>query len=240
MTERSIHLLTGAYALDALPDDECRTFVAHLATCETCATETAELMATAARLAFLTERPAPVQLRAAVLRAVERTPQLSPVEATPLAGVVDLDSRRSTRRRWVSAVGGVLAAAAAIAGAVFVLGDEGDPVGDILAAGDAQTYSGDVDGGGHASVVVSDAENGGVITFDGLPDPGQGMAYQMWLLDGDAEPAPEDTFDPSAGGSATVLLEGAADVDAVAVTIEPAGGSQVPTQPVIAVIELNA
>jgi len=238
MTERSIHLLTGAYALDALPAEECQTFVAHLAECDSCATETAELMATAARLALLTERPAPEQLRATILRAVERTRQLAPVVTTPLAGVVDLDSRRGTRRRWVAAVGGALAAAAAIAGAVFVLGDEGDPVGDVIAAGDARTYSSELPDGGAATLYVSASEEAGVITFSDLPDPGSGQTYQMWLLDAESNATPEDTFDPSASGSASVLLEGASEAFSVAITVEPDGGSSAPTSTPLAIIAL--
>ena len=87
--------------------------------------------------------------------------------------------------------------------------------------------------------MVSDSLDGGVITFDDLPDPGEGRAYQMWLITGDDAPVPEETFDPSDAGSASVLLEGAPDVDAVAVTIEPETGSTTPTPPILAVIEVS-
>ena len=238
LTDESVHLLTGAYALDALTNEERATFLAHLEGCDACAAETADLLATAAMLALLTEEPAPAHLRDAVLREVARTPQAAPSAEAP-AVVVDLDARRRTRRRWVASVAGAVAAAAAIAAGVFALGDGDDPVGDILAAGDARTFAGDVSGGGEATLVVSDSEAGGVITFAGLPDPGEGRAYQMWLITGDAAPMPEETFEPS-DGNASVLLEGAPDADAVAVTIEPEGGSTTPTAPILAVIPIDS
>ena len=235
MIDDSIHALTGAYALDALPADERAAFVAHLDECDDCVAESTELIATAARLALLTEEPAPSHLRSAVLSAVARTPQDQPIAAATPAVVVDLAARR--RRRWVASIGGALAAAAAVTTFLVVNNDE-DPAGEILAAEDARTIVGEVAGGGEASLVVSDRLDGAVITFDDLPDPGEGRAYQMWLITGDAAPAPEETFDPSEG-TATVLLEGAPDADFVALTVEPEGGSDAPTTDPIAVISLD-
>ena len=238
-TEDSIHTLTAAYALDALTDDERAAFVAHLAECDSCATETAQLTATASRLALLTEEPAPDRLRASVLDAVARTPQGVPPGADAPPAVLDLDARRSTRRRWVASVGGALAAAAAIATAVVLINND-DPIEQILAASDARSITGQVAGGGEATLVVSAAEDGGVITFEGLPDPGEGRSYQMWLIDGIGAPVPEDTFAPAGSGSVSVLLEDAPGVDAVALTIEPEGGSDAPTTDPIAVLALDS
>ena len=246
LTDDSVHVLTGAYALNALSEDERAIFAQHLDECDSCAAETAELIATAAGLALLVQESPPAHLRATVLREITQTAQLPRVPATDSdtvtesATVVDLDARRSRRRRVVIAVGGALAAAAAIAGAVFLLGDNGDPIDDILAATDARTITGEVAGGGQATLVVSDSLDGGVIKFADLPEPGPGQAYQMWLITGDAAPMPEETFEPSGTGSASVLLEGAPDVDAVAVTIEPDTGSTTPTLPILAIIEVGA
>ena len=49
-----VHNLTGAYALDALDDIERARFEQHLATCEDCRAEVAELRETAALLAETT------------------------------------------------------------------------------------------------------------------------------------------------------------------------------------------
>ncbi len=76
-----IHALSGAYALDALPDDERSAFEAHLAQCEPCRTEVRELQETATRLAEGTELAPPPHLRERVMTAVARTRQDSPLDA---------------------------------------------------------------------------------------------------------------------------------------------------------------
>ena len=50
MTSPDIHALGGAYVLDAVDDLERAAFDRHLADCETCANEVAELRDAAARL----------------------------------------------------------------------------------------------------------------------------------------------------------------------------------------------
>ena len=87
-----MHLLTGAYAADALDAVERDAFEAHLRTCETCRQEVAELTATTARLGSAEAVPPPPALRARVLDEIARTRQLP-----PRGDVVDLDARRA---RW--------------------------------------------------------------------------------------------------------------------------------------------
>ena len=58
-----IHKLTGAYALDAVDDIERARFEQHLATCEDCRAEVAELRETAALLADDVAVTAPASLR---------------------------------------------------------------------------------------------------------------------------------------------------------------------------------
>ena len=53
MTELNLHQLTGAYALDALDEDEVALFAAHLDECESCLAECAGLAQTVVRLADL-------------------------------------------------------------------------------------------------------------------------------------------------------------------------------------------
>ena len=45
-----LHTFAGAYALDALPDDDRRLFEGHLARCTDCVAEVRGLQAAAARL----------------------------------------------------------------------------------------------------------------------------------------------------------------------------------------------
>ena len=82
-----LHDLTAAYALDALDPDEAEAYERHLAQCEDCRVQLAELNETAGALAFGTIAPVPPpRLRAVILEQV----------AAERSNVVPL-----LRRRWV-------------------------------------------------------------------------------------------------------------------------------------------
>jgi anti-sigma factor RsiW len=78
-----IHVLTGAYACDALDSGELGAFEEHLTECESCAQEVAELRATAAALALAEAVEPPQGLRERVMRQVMVTRQLPPIVSTP-------------------------------------------------------------------------------------------------------------------------------------------------------------
>ena len=105
------HTLAGAYALDALEDEERSSYEAHLAECGDCAAEVSGFVATAARLGAAQETSPPPHLRRAVLEAVSRTPQERPV-------VTDISSARSWRRGWPARIILAAAALALVVGAV--------------------------------------------------------------------------------------------------------------------------
>ncbi len=68
-------------------------------------------------------------------------------------------------------------------------------------------------------------------TFSKLPALPRGHVYQAWTIaKGAKTPAPSVTFTPNADGVAVVALPGdAAKLAAVAVSVEPDGGSKAPT-----------
>ena len=79
---------------------------------------------------------------------------------------------------------------------------------------------------------------GQVITHDGrvivalrdLAPPPQGKVYQAWTLaNGSKAVAPSITFTPEHGVAVITLPQSAENLAAVAVSIEPAGGSKAPT-----------
>ncbi|MBO4209182.1 anti-sigma factor, partial [Micromonospora echinofusca] len=88
-----MHALAGAYVLDAVSDIERAAFSRHLADCETCALEVAELRETVARLADQTWSVPPPRMRAEVLAQIRRTPQLPP-------GGVARPAGRGGSARW--------------------------------------------------------------------------------------------------------------------------------------------
>jgi anti-sigma-K factor RskA len=79
--------------------------------------------------------------------------------------------------------------------------------------------------------------NQGVLAAYRLPPAAEGKVYQLWLIH-DGTPVPSTTFNSSADGRALVAsfsLPANARFEAVAVTVEPAGGSRTPTLPILLV-----
>jgi len=57
--------------------------------------------------------------------------------------------------------------------------------------------------------------------------------YEAWLMR-DGIPEPGGLFEPSAGGISATPVEGSLEgTDAVAVTVEPSGGSPTPTSDIV-------
>ncbi|MEU3302581.1 anti-sigma factor [Streptomyces sp. NPDC006678] len=83
MNDDELHSATGAYALHALPDDERRAFEEHLASCEACAREVAELQVSAARLAQPVAVVPPSSLWRRVQERIAVTPQAPYAPRTP-------------------------------------------------------------------------------------------------------------------------------------------------------------
>ena len=75
------HALAGAYAVDAVTDEERSSFEIHLDQCADCRAEVAELRAAAAAIAIDVELTPPPALRVSVLSAISQTRQLSPIES---------------------------------------------------------------------------------------------------------------------------------------------------------------
>lgn len=163
----------------------------------------------------------------------------------PVDEVAARRSRRSVLRsapgRWILAGA---AAAAIVVGGVAVGSNLGpDSVREeVLQASDVQQRTIDLPTGGTAEVATSAGENAAVVTLSGLPAPPEGSVYQMWRVPSDgSEPVSVGTMtgEEVSGAKATELT----DIDpysAVAVTVEPDGGSPTPTMPVVLVIPFSA
>ncbi|MFG3343602.1 anti-sigma factor domain-containing protein [Streptomyces sp. NPDC048018] len=99
MTPDDVHTLTGAYALNALGDDERAEFEEHLADCAACAREVRELRATAARLGLAEAAPVPPAMEAAVMRRIASVPQLPPDPVEDPASPSSAGPEASPRQR---------------------------------------------------------------------------------------------------------------------------------------------
>lgn len=212
--------------------------------------------------------PPPPALRARVLdlAAAERRRRDAGAHDPPddgagadTAGVTDLSGERERRRPPMRRV--VAAAAAAVvllAGGVLIgrmtdgagTGEQPpvaeppaptmpEPVSDLLSATDLEVSRGEVTGAGGATVLASRSVDMAVITMAGLPDPGQGRAYQLWLMGPDHDPIPSGTMESGdVGPTASARVEGIADSAQIGLTEEPAGGSPAPTGDVLLALDL--
>lgn len=228
MSDHDLHMLTGAYAADALDREEHDAFRVHLESCAVCRQEVAELTATAARLAIAAAEQAPAGLRERVLAEAARTRQLSPV-------VSALGARRATRP-WYQAP----ATAAAVLLLVVATGLGGLAVVEARHADDARQDAAQIasiaadpdrvertvalDGGGTGTVIAA----GGHAFFHGsdLPALPDGRAYQLWRIRGQESTSAGVL---GRGGELTRLVPDIGPGDAVGVTVEPASGSDQPT-----------
>jgi len=132
-------------------------------------------------------------------------------------------------------------AAAAVAVAAVGIGflvSTGSPdanlaaVESVLGASDARTLDLDV---GDAQITVS-ASAGGFAATGSAPALATGEEYQLWLvnLDGTIDPGP--TFE--SGDFQTAAIVDLSGVQAIAVSVEPNGGSEQPTTDPITAVEI--
>lgn len=237
------HILTGAYALDALDADELASFERHLATCEVCRHELDGFAATAALLGSAAAEPAPPALRARLADLVDVTRQLPPVRrpGRPRLGL------RRRLRRVLAAVAAVLAvalmalggAAARLQGRVADLEAQVDDLsGDaglagVLAAPDLRQIA--LQGAdANVRLLWSPGQDRGVLVADGLPALPPSRAYELWLYH-QGTPRPALLFVPDRDGTVaaevTAPLRGA---ELVALTVGPRSGSSRPSGDLVA------
>ncbi|MGW0333857.1 anti-sigma factor [Streptomyces sp. NPDC003011] len=252
MITADLHRLTGAYALHALPDEEREAFERHLADCEPCAQEAAELSATAARLGLAVSVAPRREMRGQVLRRITTVRQEAPGRPAARAGragrAVALARPLS---RW--ALAACLAAAAALGGtAVWQHQRAEDALGQarraeqgtaqisaVLAAPDSRTRAAKLADGATGTVVVSRDRDKAVFLVSGMARPPAGKVYQLWFDDGGTMRS-AGLMDPGRGDQA-VLMQGAVDAaSGMGITVEPAGGSKQPTSAPLALMDFPA
>lgn len=223
------HEAAAAYALGALDDAEQREFEEHLARCDECRQEIESLKGTAASLAFVADLPPPPpELRNRILeqavaeRAVvvplRRRLVLPAVAAAGIAAAVALGI-------WVSSLSSSLdrerSARKSEARALAILAAR-DNHQVSLSGADGQLV---VSGGGDAALVVRN-----------MPAVPNGKAYEIWVLEGTAQPRPAGLF--PGGRTSVIALKGRVPAGArVAVTVERSGGSARPTSKPVAVTQ---
>ena len=219
--------LKEAYALGALSEEERREVQGYLGEHPELHAEVDDLESTANLLALAPQEhePSP-ELRRELLRRISSSP-----EAISAAG----PSTRQNGLRRLFGPGG-LAAAAALALVTIGMfawnaslqeenqtlqGElQGQQTHALQSTGAAQEVRGEV---------VRLGDERAVLVAEDLPSPPEGETYQAWILREDV-PEPAGLFEPNDTGAAAAPLEGSIEgADAVAVTVEPSGGSSSPT-----------
>ncbi len=238
-----VHKLTGAYALDALDDLERVRFEQHLAACEDCRGEVAELRETAALLAETTAVAPPASLRDSVLAGITQIRPLAPEIPRTTPATIAAE-QRAGRRAWMPFLVAAALALLVGLGATLTQPWRSDDVPrltaaeQVIGADDAQEVSLDLGEVGRASVIRSKAEDRAVIRTENMVAAPAGKVYELWLMSDDG------TF-TSAGlmpdeADQTLVLDGpAAAAAAVGITVEPDGGSEQPTTDPIALFDLT-
>lgn len=222
MTE--FHDLAAAYVLGGLADMERRQFEAHLAECMTCQSEAAGGLQVTDALAESLATPPPPILRERVLDEVNTTPQVGQAAQS--------SSPTPARKRWSALALAAAAAVAAIATAVVLLSPGSTPTDEILASPDAVEIM--VAEPVISGLVAVSVEQGRLV-FDPsqLPDLGPGETFELWLI-GPSGPEPAGLFTQRDA----IVVEGVEAGQVLGLTIEPEGGSDVPTGEILMAVQL--
>ncbi|MET0662635.1 MAG: anti-sigma factor [Ilumatobacteraceae bacterium] len=250
MNDRLDELIALA-ALGELSAGETAELDALLADDPAAADELADALGVAATLQSSDTLEPPPELRASVLAAIASIEQLPvPNDAVPggSTGVtppppisppgpvpVPLDEARRRHRRSA-----VLAAAAAVVliaiGGLFVANrDSGgdDPIAAVLDADDVTVRTLEGSLGTTLEVAYSADESAMVLTGDDVPAVAEDETYQVWLVD-ESGAQPGGTFRPDAAGHVALRVDADPSGFVVGVTLEPSGGSEQPTLPLVA------
>lgn len=242
--ERAAELL-GAWAVDAVDPEERALVERVLARDPELRAEGDELQRVTAELAASLAVEPPESLREAVLARIAADPSDessesgAPGQSRESGTVVPL-----RRRRWIPAVVAAAAAAAvvvAVTWGISSLGPDGiteqdqhTAVEQVMEDPAAQHFTAELPETGHLEIALG-ADGTGVLAGQGVPSPGEARAYQLWTIDGDAAPASHGLVEVH-DGRVLMPLEGVPAGATVAVTVEPAGGSEQPTtEPILAV-----
>lgn len=209
----------GAYALGALPELEAQVFERHLMGCTACQDELERLNQAADALPrSVTPYPAPPSVKESLMTVVRQEAAVERPEP-------------ARERRFSFALPrlrpALAMAAAALLVALAVVGLTRD-------AGDTRTVTAQVDEArlpeGTATLSIPEGDEDAVLRVEGLPDPGRGRIYQVWVQRGD-EVVPVSIFSVDSAGEGAAAVPGSLeDATAVMVTREKRGGADAPTE----------
>ena len=231
MDQERFEDLKDAYVLGALPEEERLEFEQYLVAHPDLQEEVEALGTVAGLLAFSPqEQEPPPELRRRIMATVEAE------------SVHPHTSRQSWLAGLWEAVGIrdlALAAAAMLVIGLFswsmllqgevrdlqgrVQSLQSQPQGpQMIALGGVGTKQ-----GARAELVTLEGDRA-ILVAENMPPVPEGKTYQIWVIKGDT-PQPSGLFEPKGDSIAAVVENPVEGADAVAVTVEPKGGSKKPT-----------
>ncbi len=226
---QDIQSLLGAYALNAVDDDERRRVDLHLRGCEDCREEASDHLEVAGLLTLVLEME-------------------EEAEAEEVPPVVSLDEARKRRQPVTAQLVSMAAAFVLLVGFVVQtarLGDarsqlEAASVEDVAAAlaADGSLTFGLTDGDGQevATVVLLD-DGTGLLTIEGLPTVDEDRTYQLWgVMDGEVVSVGLAGDGP---GTSAFTADGER-LEALVLTEEEAGGVAVSEADPVALVALSS
>lgn len=234
MNEREFAELAAGHALNALTDADEKRYADALAAHPEWS-EIAEADAgTAAMLAdAATPVEAPTELRDALLARIGSLPQepaTGSADPPPAPASVAAPPARRRRLRLLFALAASLVLLVGIGVGAAVLTAQLMRPASVVAleqiedAEDAQQATVELEAGGVATAHWSESLGTAVLVTEGLESLGEGQTYELWYVRGD-DPVSAGLFQVD-GGTTTALLSGELQAgDAIAVTVEPTGGS---------------
>lgn len=247
----------AAYALNALSEQERAEFEAKTNDSEKTRNEVIEMSGTAALLGLASPPVQPsADLKASLMAKIATTPQLPREEADAAPVRAEATTPTATpatakaNARWFTRPASILAAAAAAA-ALFVGGTvvgqsivrndfdvaQATALAQLQTADDAQQASVELADGGEATLIWSLEQRKSAVLVDDLQPLPEGKTYQLWYI-GESGPISAGTFEAADSGVSWRVLDGQmTGGDVVGVTVEPQGGSELPTTDPIVAIE---
>jgi anti-sigma-K factor RskA len=242
MDDKSFEDLKEAYALGALPDDERATVEAYLALYPEHQAEIDDMVGVAGLLALAPpEQEPPADLRRRLMQVVE-SESVQP---------------RAARRRtssWFGRMGdfrnlALGAAALLVVGLlswnVLLQEDVQDLRGQVEASrtADQAQETREIELGGSwaeqgaRAEVTALKDDRAILVVEDMPSMPDDRTGQVWVIR-DEKPEPSGLLEPSGNMAATAITTNLRGADAIAVTVEPAGGSDAPTSDPVLVQEL--
>lgn len=233
-----LHLLIGAYAMDALDGAERELFEDHLTGCRSCSVELRGLTATTSALAVGASTIPPPRMRADVLGRLDLLRELPPATAP----APPLPMRRERRTFRLVAAFAAAAVVLATVGATWstvryrdaerreqIAVAQQRAVARVLAAPDATVLPPAEPEWSSSKVVMSPSLGEAVLVADGLTAPPPGKTYELWVI-ADGTPRPAGTFEPGAERALSRTLDASMDgAEVIAVAVEPDGGRPTPS-----------